>query len=273
MPSTAATFGFVLAAGAAVVAAILLPPWWRARSFRKRLISGALDDERKRIRSTRAWVRLSEALRPILETRALKLLDSVSFIGCGGFEVTPDVRVEIATQACLPVLRAPLDVYALLRTFLVYPDEFRVMEIFEEDGVVTERESMLSGQAFDASRIVLSWRDVTEAGAGYNVVIHECAHHLDHVAPPDVGPDAAGWSRAVAIARDDLERRLQSGADDPLDDYALEHPEEFFAVASETFFESPGPLLATHPELYAALARYYAVDPVTWDDGNRPSVD
>jgi MtfA peptidase len=188
----------------------------------------------------------------------------VTFTGCGGFAITPWVRADIATQACLPVLRAPADVYAALRSILVYPDEFRVTETFEEDGVVTERENLLAGQAFDASRIILSWQDVAAAGPGYNVVVHECAHHLDHVAPADEGPHAAAWHAALEEARETLTRRLESGTDDPLDEYALEHPEEFFAVASETFFESPEDLRSAHASLYAALERYYGVDPATW---------
>lgn len=262
------TFGFVLLVGAAVIAAIVTPPWWRARSLRARLVSGALDDDIVRIRATRTWQRLPDGLRPLLERRTLAFLDSVTFIGCGGFAITPWVRTDIATQACLPALRAPADVYAALRSILVYPDEFRVTETFEEDGIVTERENLLAGQAFDASRIILSWQDVAAAGPGYNVVVHECAHHLDHVAPADEGPHAAAWRTAVEEARGRLSNRLAAGADDPLDEYALEHPQEFFAVASETFFESAAELRTSHSSLYGALVRYYGVDPATWPSAN-----
>ena len=46
-----------------------------------------------------------------------------------------------------------------------------------------------------------------------------------------------------------------------LDSYGAKNPAEFFAVATECFFEKPEAMLKKHPELYQELALYYAQDP------------
>ena len=106
------------------------------------------------------------------------------FEGCGGLAVDDTMRRVIAFQACLLVARRGLHCYGDLRSVLVYPDEFLISGSVEDEfGVVTEYTEEASGQAIDTARILLSWPDVQLAGTtgdGYNVVIHECAHHLDH---------------------------------------------------------------------------------------------
>ena len=158
-----------------------------------------------------------------------------------------------------------------LRAILVYPDEFVVRDDVEEDGVVTARERVLAGQSWDTARILLSWRDVRAAGDGYNVVIHEFAHYLDQEegaangAPLLDGPrDYARWADVMQRAYDELEARAAAGEDTLLDPYAAEDEAEFFAVASETFFELPRELRTEHPELYRELSGFYRLDPASW---------
>ena len=49
-----------------------------------------------------------------------------------------------------------------------------------------------------------------------------------------------------------------------LSSYGATAPEEFFAVASEAFFEQPHELAAAYPSLYAELSGFYALDPRGW---------
>ena len=53
----------------------------------------------------------------------------------------------------------------------------------------------------------------------------------------------------------------EAGSPTVLDTYGATNPAEFFAVATETFFERPRALLARHPELYAELERFFRQDP------------
>jgi len=165
-----------LGAAAGVLAWLLGAPWWRRRR-RARLRRSPLPAEQQALlQESRAWRRLPPDLRARLAERVRVFLAERDFTGCGGLEVTEAMRVEIAAQACLLVLRRSEHVFDELRSILVYPDEFVVRDEIVEDGVVSERERALAGQSWDTSRIILSWRDVRASGEGYNVVIHEFAH-------------------------------------------------------------------------------------------------
>ena len=74
--------------------------------------------------------------------------------------------------------------------------------------------------------------------------------------------DAAAWSRDFRAAFEDLNRRIEAGETPPIDDYAAEEPGEFFAVASECFFETPGALAAAYPAVYSHLRAFYRQDPL-----------
>jgi hypothetical protein len=223
------------------------------------------------LRRTRAYRRVPRALRPRLGERVRVFLAEHEFVGCGGLGLSDAMRVEIAVQACLLILNRSEGGFDELRSILVYPDEFLVRDQVEEHGVVTERERALSGQTWDAARIILSWRDVRAAGDGYNVVIHEFAHYLDQVEGAANGTprlddprDAERWKTVMQQAYDELAARADAGEETLLDPYGSEDEAEFFAVASETFFELPGELAAEHPALYGELSRFYRLDPARW---------
>jgi hypothetical protein len=158
---------------------------------------------------------------------------------------------------------------------LVYPSQFVVPERwYDEDGVVTEEERVLAGQAWDVSRVVLSWEDVEGAGRdgdSYNVVIHEFAHYLDHEAGGadgapwiGTGADRRRWAELLRQEFDRLQAAVERGETTFLDPYAAEDPAEFFAVASEAFFEQPAEFAHRQPDLYRELGRYYGLDPAAW---------
>jgi Mlc titration factor MtfA (ptsG expression regulator) len=255
---------------AIVVAIVALP--LRRRRRRTRLARAPLPaDLGHLLERTRAWQRLPLQLRPALAARVQVFLAEREFVGCGGLKVTDAIRIGIAAQACLLVLNRGERLFDELRSILVYPDEFVVGEDFEADGIVTQGRRTLSGQSWDTSRIVLSWRDVEDAGEGYNVVIHEFAHYLDQEAgAPNGAPllaaaeDYDRWAAVMRQAYQELAAKAAAGSDTLLDPYALEDEAEFFAVASETFFELPGELALEHPELYSELARFYRLDPAAW---------
>ena len=214
--------------------------------------------------------RMPLPLRDRAVDMARRFVRDKRFVGCNGLQVDDTMRRVVAFQACALVVARGLHCYDALQSVLLYPDEFLIQGSVEDEiGVVTEYHEPASGQAIDTARIVLSWPDVLQAGRdddGYNVVIHEFAHHLDHSLDGALSAPAAGSSWHAVLEREYLAlcADADAGRDTLIDPYGSEDPAEFFAVASETFIELPRALHAAHPQLYAALAALYAIDPVDW---------
>jgi MtfA peptidase len=202
-------------------------------------------------------------------------LDEKRFFGRGGLEVTEVMRVTIAAQACLLLLNRDTDIYPGFTTILVYPDAY-VAEESNSDGMVQSvRQSIRSGESWFRGPVILSWRD-TRAGMadpddGHNVVLHEFAHKLDEEDGRMDGLPLLGeaeqyraWatvlSREFKSLREDVARRHST----VMDDYGATSAPEFFAVATETFFEKPRMMKKRHPALYTELQQFYRVDPRQW---------
>jgi len=197
------------------------------------------------------------------------------FYGCGGLTVTDEMRVTIAAEACLLLLNKDRPVYPKLTAILVYPTAFQVeREQHQGDGTVASGPQGMLGESWGNGRVILSWDDV-EKGVrdftdGHNVVLHEFAHQLDaesgstNGAPPLWRNSYAAWARVFTENFEDLGARSFSGLKTVMDDYGTTNPAEFFAVATETFFEKPHQLAKHRPELYEELKTYYQIDPRDW---------
>jgi Mlc titration factor MtfA (ptsG expression regulator) len=223
-------------------------------------LAGMADDEAARLRRL-----------------ALLFLHEKQMGGAGGLDLTDEIRLAIALQAVLPILNLGLDFYDGWVGVIVYPSEFRVRrEEIDDDGVVHEWEDDLSGEAWPGGPVLLSWEDIAIGAArpeeggerGYNVVIHEFAHKLDmrkgeaNGRPtPHADMDAAVWERTLESAYARFLGIVDRDINTLLDPYAAEHPAEFFAVASETFFTDPHALQKEFPGLYGQLKLYYRQDP------------
>jgi len=262
-----------LAGGLAIVA------WIAARGFlaarhRRALFEHSLDAVARD--ALARWLPQAERMPPALRDRLERLtavfVGEKAFVGCGGFQVTPETKVAIAAQACLLVLGRNTHVYDRLHSVLVYPSQFVVPgEWHGEDGVVTEEPRVLAGESWDVSRVILSWEDVDsrgDPGEAYNVVIHEFAHYLDNESggAPWIGGTGARrrWLRLLDEELERLRALADAGARSFLDSYAAEDRGEFFAVASEAFFEEPAAFARELPALYRALSGVYRLDPAAW---------
>ena len=205
------------------------------------------------------------------------------FIACGGLVLTQEMRVVIAAQACLLLLNRPSSYFPNLRQILVYPGPFVVSRVRADDtGVFQQLREVLSGESWSQGQVILSWEDVLDGAAhpadGRNVVVHEFAHQLDQETghangAPHLGSPTArkNWRKTFTEEFALLQQRAQgSGVQtDPdsvplLSDYGATNPAEFFAVASEVFFELPRRMANEHPSLYEELRRFYCVDPLAW---------
>jgi hypothetical protein len=199
-----------------------------------------------------------------------------AFIGCRGLRVTDEMRVTIAAQACLLVLNRRTDYFTRLRQILVYPGAFVVDRTHPVGaGVLQDQRRVLSGESWTLGQVILSWQDTVEGADvvddGRNVVIHEFAHQLDQESGVANGsPRMAGrarqarWARVLSEEFATLQKRVHSGQGTLLGDYGATDPAEFFAVASEVFFEQPKRLAAEHAALYRELSGYYRVNPLSW---------
>jgi len=211
-----------------------------------------------------------------LKKHMLVFLAEKPFIGCRGLVVTDEMRVTIAAQACLLILNRRTDYFPKLRQILVYPDAFVVDRVQSDGfGVTQERRHALSGESWSQGQVILSWEDTLEGACvvddGRNVVIHEFAHQLDQETghangAPLLGPREryARWSDVLGREFDALLQRTLAQQPSLMSDYGATDPAEFFAVATEVFFEQPQRLAADHPALYGELAGFYRVDPVSW---------
>ncbi|MBL8343064.1 MAG: zinc-dependent peptidase [Rubrivivax sp.] len=213
-----------------------------------------------------------------LELRRLTslFLDRKEFSAAGGLRLTDAIAVSIAAQAVLPVLKLGLERYDGFVGVVVHPDQVVAQRaVHDEDGLVHEFEETLAGEAVHGGPVMLSWRDVREAGRatspGYNVVIHEFAHVLDMadglsdgVPLLPAGLERAAWLAVWQPQFEAFERCVDAGEETTLDPYGASGVDEFFAVASESFFVNPHGLAAEHEPLYAMLGKLYRQDPRAW---------
>jgi hypothetical protein len=201
---------------------------------------------------------------------ASRFLHDKRINGTQGLVVTDEMRVHIAAQACLLILNLGLDYFSGWREVIVYPGTFVVEhEEHDEDGIVHEERREQEGEAWEHGPVILSWADAQPGIGGYNVILHEFAHKLDMrngaangMPPLHSNMSRAAWTETFTRAYDDLEWQLEHHGDSAIDPYAAESPAEFFAVASETFFEVPHELHAAYPEVYAQLKLFYRQNPL-----------
>ena len=184
--------------------------------------------------------RLTPELRARFEPRVAEFLARKKFYGCNDLVVTEEMRVLVAGMAGLLILREDARVYPDLRSVLLYPTAFWVRHQEPDDiGLVYEDEVLQVGESQEWGRVILSWEDVEAAldGDPVNVPAHEFAHQLDDEAPGHDGApllaDYTRWSKVMTAAYEEL-----CDAGSPvLDDYGTEGPSEFFAVATEAYFQ------------------------------------
>ncbi len=197
-------------------------------------------------------------------------LDEISFEACGGLpEVTDEMRLGIAVQACLLLVGSGYADFGRLRSVLIYPNAYQTGE---EEG----SDDVRLGESWQTGSVVLSWQSVVEGARnpedGRNVVIHEFAHQIDQYDGDADGlpllkakGDYRKWAQAFSKSYDLLCERVNAGKRTVLDPYGATNPAEFFAVATETFFEKPVQLQRKHPAVYEELRTFYGLDPMHWE--------
>lgn len=243
-------------------------------------------------------LRRYEAHQGRLRALCQELLVHKVMSAAGGLELSADVQVSIAIQACLPILNLGLSWYRGWSGIIVYPSEFVARRrVQDEAGLVHEYEEVAAGEAWQHGPVVVSWCEHAEAAApgaqAFNVVIHEFAHKLDlldgeadgmppfdrrvhpHLRPGEWRAALQDAYERLGAALDLIELDLPASVDPesaeadryyarlPLDPYAAQDEGEFFAVSSETFFVDPQRLAQAFPDWYAQLTQFYRIDPLS----------
>ncbi|MBC7835833.1 MAG: zinc-dependent peptidase [Phycisphaerales bacterium] len=208
------------------------------------------------------------------------LIREKNWEGCGGLVLSQEIKLIIAAQAALLLIGMDLDplrdrVFPNVRSILVYPAGFVApLPRLGAGGVITEGHANLGEAHYNGlsgGPVIVSWRDALEGGLraddGRNLVLHEFAHKLDFLdgvidgTPPlDAGEDYTRWKHVMSAHHNDLVRRARARAPSVLNYYGATNPAEFFAVATEAYFERGDAMRQWLPELYVLLRGYYKQD-------------
>jgi len=199
------------------------------------------------------------------------------FEGCNGLQITDEIRVNIAAQACFLLLGLDAGCYPDLTTVLVYPQAYvpqdnALAQTRLRTGQMQPTQQARLGESWLQGTVVLSWDAASKGAAnfrdGRNVVFHEFAHRLDQQDGVADGVPAAlptssiqTWATIVGKHHERLKRARKKFRRTVLQKYGATNRAEFFAVATEAFFEKPHQLHKKAPDLYAELAEFYGRDP------------
>ena len=215
------------------------------------------------------YAKLSPKMQQQLQEYTQEFLYDKSFEGCGGLELDDEIKVTIAAQASLLLLNRKVRNYPKLFSVLVYPSTY-VVKNDQGQG------SIRLGESWRTGAVVLAWDSVKHGAAnfndGHNVTMHVFAHQLDqHYGAADGAPVLASrsaysaWAQVFSKEYELLRMKTATGRKSVMDAYGANNPAEFFAVATETFFEKPVQLKRNHPELYEELYSFYRVSPIEWE--------
>jgi len=246
----------------------------RARRARLLALPAPPDWEPILRRNVPAYNRLPEPLKGRLAGLMHVFLEEKRFEGCGGLEMTDEIRLTVAAQACILLLGGAGRLYPQMQSIFVYPAAY-VTGKPDQFGIIATESRPRSGESWHRGPVVLAWdaacHRLNDAWRGRNAVMHEFAHQLDSEDGAGDGIPAlpgqssyAEWARVFHREFEALRLRAGRGQKDVMDDYGATNPAEFFAVATEAFFERSLALRRRHPDLYAQLQGYYNLDPAEW---------
>lgn len=243
---------------------------------RVEMLASALTDHEHAIlaREVPLVARMPPELRGKLEGKICLFLDQLAFHGCNGLEVTEEMELSIAAQACLLVVNTQAW-YDNLTTILIYPSAFKSKGTRTDGFVVTETETVRTGESWSRGPVILSWAHSAQGAQnmedGHNVVIHEFAHQFDDRSGRTDGVPVlaqnqshATWSRVFLEAFDRHVALTERGARTVIDPYGATGHEEFFATAVEVFFEKAEALQEAEPDVYDQLLQVFQLDPAAW---------
>lgn len=206
-------------------------------------------------------------------------LHEKEFIGQDNFIINDEVKLTIAANACLLLLKGEKRFFPDFTSIIVYPATYVAKQTSYDGATLMHETSKRAGESWVRGPVVLSWTDVlrgsTNAKDGHNVVIHEFAHKLDEQSGAMNGLPLLResshydeWNTVLTREFDALQERAKDKKNKVMDEYGTISPPEFFAVATESFFEKPRQMKKRLPDLYDQLNNFYNTDPAAWHHPN-----
>ena len=176
------------------------------------------------------------------------------------------VRILVAASAIIPIFGFPGWEWDQIREVLIYPTTFN--EQYEMSPAGNHDVLGMVGSGAMNRMMILSKPELLQgfraAQDRRNVGIHEFTHLLDKTDGAVDGIPSVGLPRSVVTPWLKLIHKemgnIRAGHSD-INPYGLKNEAEFFAVASEYFFENPDKMKRKHPELYAILEQVFQQDP------------
>jgi len=220
------------------------------------------------------YKKLPNNIKKNLHACILVFIKEKEFIGVKGINIDDEKRVLIAANACLLTSGIDECMYKDVKTIIIYPYTFIKKKKLNLGGIISESEEVLLGEAWQSGQVVISWKDLIDGDLnpqdGRNVGFHEFAHQLDmNDGVADGTPSIPftlyhKWSEVMSKEFKKLKETYKNHKKAILDYYAITNEAEFFAVATEVFFEKPQKLKEIEPDIYDILKEFYRLDPAKW---------
>lgn len=241
--------------------------WFKRRRARKQPFVEAWREILKK--DVPFYPKLGPTARARFEDKFKVFLLTKQFLPAGGMELEEQHRVIISAAAARLTMNLPGQDYQRLTEIIVYPSAYK--HAGAPEGTV------IFGEAHTWGTVVLSYDAVIQGmmntGDGHNTAMHEFAHVLDIAdgkfdGTPVLEKMAAygPWMKVMSRAFLKLRGKDAARKKSVLRKYGATNEAEFFAVATETFFEKPRQLKAKDPELYDLLVDYFKIDPIAEED-------
>ena len=261
----------------ALTAIFLVIKRYRRKIRRNRLFQAPLSPEQITIldKNVPLYTRLPKELRELLHGCINYFLDEKVFVGREDVVITDEIRFVIAANACMLVVNRDMKYFPGFETIIIYPDAYVAREVSYEGLVEVHRDSIRAGESWYRGPIVFSLADVVRGSGneqdGHNVVLHEFAHKLDEengimdgLPVLQKSTHYKEWAEVLTQEYDDFLDRVGRGKNKIIDEYGAVSAPEFFAVATESFFEKSKQMKKRLPALYQQLQRFYGLDPAEW---------
>lgn len=268
---------FILITAMIVIPATMLIRFICRTCNRKKLMSTPIPQEWIQIikENIALYNYLPRQLKEELHGHTQIILKEKHFEGCGGLELTEEMKIIIAAQAAILLLNKKPTYFPKVDSILVYPTAYVAKNLKREGFIETKERSVRLGESWIRGVVVLAWDHVRQKTldleGGHNVVLHEFAHQLDQESGGSTGTPRletnssyGAWGRIMSEEYEKLKNKTLHHISDVMDSYGTKNPAEFFAVATETFFEKAKEMKDKHPKLYEELKDYYKLDPASW---------
>ncbi len=247
---------------------------WTKSSRRRKLLEQPVATQERSNLSRSLWQTslLSHEDRDRLAKWTRIFIHEKNWEGCEGLTVNDEMKLAIAAAAGLMVIRHADWYFDHTTTILVYPRPYVATVDPKFQNARLGGEFARAGETVYRGPVVLNWQDIRRSAShpngGHHLVIHEFAHQLDMINGPSADGlpplpshiDEQAWRTAMHNEYEAARTMVADGYRILMDDYGLTEESEFFAVASELYFQSPNEFAEFHPNVFELLKQFYEID-------------